>query len=62
MWRNCSHIYAVLSVLAFLSSFIFGIAGLAALLPYMMTYLFFHALELIFLYGEGLQTESDETL
>lgn len=30
MWRNCSHIYAVLSVLAFLSSFIFGIAGLAA--------------------------------
>ena len=61
MWRNCSHIYAVLSVLAFLSSFIFGIAGLAALLPYMMTYLFFHALELIFLYGEGLQTESDET-
>lgn len=62
MWRNCSRVYAVLSVLAFLSSFIFGIAGLAVLLPYMMTYLFFHALELIFLYGEGLQTESDETL
>lgn len=62
MWRNCSRVYAVLAVLAFLSSFIFGIAGLAALLPYMMTYLFFHALELIFLYGEGLQTESDETL
>lgn len=62
MWRNCSRVYAVLAVLAFLSSFIFGIAGLAALLPYMMTYLFFHALELIFLYGEGLQRESDETL
>lgn len=63
MWRKISLVYAFFALLSFFSCFILrSVTSIFLILPPMSAYLFFHSLELIFLYGTGLQKESDETL
>lgn len=60
-WKKCYRIFAVITVIYFLGSFIIRPLILAMLSP-LLGACFFYSLSLIFEYGALLQQESDETL
>lgn len=61
-WRRCYQIFAVFTVLSFLSSILFRGLTLSVFLSSLLYACFFLSLALIFEYGSQLQQESDETL
>lgn len=60
-WKKCYRIFAVLTLIYFLGSFIIRPFILAMISP-LLGACFFYSLSLIFEYGALLQQESDETL